>query len=46
MARKKKKTKNLQVGNFPTKPLFCGFPLITKNINQLWNFQTLENVKL
>ena len=28
-----------------TGPTFCGFPLNVQNVNQLWNWQTLENVK-
>jgi hypothetical protein len=26
-------------------PTFCGSPLKVKNVNQLWNWQTLEDVK-
>ena len=26
-------------------PMFCGFPLNKKRVNQLWNWVTLEDVK-
>lgn len=28
------------------RPTFCGFPIVEKNHNQLWKWDTLENVKL
>lgn len=28
-----------------TGPTFCGFPLNVKRVNQLWNWNTLEDVK-
>lgn len=43
MSKKKKRKIKLNVVQNINKDLFCGFPLVKKNINQMWNWQTLEN---
>lgn len=44
---KKKRKKQKKAVNLPvTYPTFCGFKIIQNNHNQLWKWDTLENVKL
>lgn len=44
MSKKKKNKKIILPLPVSQKNLFCGFPLIQKNINQLWDWKTLENI--
>lgn len=44
MSKKKKKQIIEKPKTF--EPTFCGFRLITKNINNLWRWDSLEDVKL
>lgn len=50
MSKKKRKIKeksvSLQSPVTVAGPTFCGFPLKEKNINQLWRWDTLEDVNL
>ena len=39
----KKKKKQPQIVHY--EPTFCGFRLITKNINNLWRWDSLKDVK-
>lgn len=43
--KKTKKVVPLPATTFRAGLLFCGFPLIEKNINQLWRWDSLEDVK-
>ena len=43
--RKKKETVITLLKVVSTENMFCGFPLIKKNINQLFRWDNLEEVK-
>lgn len=42
--KKRKKSVSLPIG-IMREPSLSGFPIIHKNINQLWRWDTLEDVK-
>ena len=44
MSKKKKKKKSEKI--IYSSNTFCGFPLNVKNINRLWNWNTLEEVEI
>lgn len=46
MAKRKKQKNFLPILEYSNKLLFCGFPLISKNVNQLWKWDDLSDVKL
>lgn len=46
MPKKRRKKQKKVVNLSSSYPTFCGFRLIEKNRNQLWRWDTLEDVKL
>lgn len=44
MSKKKRKLKQKSL-SLKKSNLFCGFPLIERNINQLWRWDNLQNIK-
>jgi hypothetical protein len=46
MSRRKKQKNIIPIVEYSkNKLLFCGFPLIQKNVNQLWKWEDLSDVK-
>ncbi|MEI6186929.1 MAG: hypothetical protein WCP46_00305 [Alphaproteobacteria bacterium] len=45
MAKRRKQKNTLPIVEYSNKTLFCGFPLVSKNVNQLWKWEDLSNVE-